>query len=266
MPPCTRGIPAVVTVHDLTHLHYYSRWHASYYEAVLKPLYKRCAAVVCVSEFTRSEFLQWSAIDSSRVHVVHNGVDREAFVEAQPLLLDAPYVLYPGNRRAYKNLYRLIEAYSLSALPRERILLVLTGEVESDLLAHAERLGVQGSIRFLGTLGERQIKEAYRGAMAVVFVSLYEGFGLPILEGMAASVPVLTSGCGAMSEVAAGAALLVDPHSVAAIADGIDRVIFDSGLRERLIVAGNARAMSETWDLAASRVWSIVEGAGRSLP
>ncbi len=259
MPPCTRRVPAIVTVHDLIHLHFYSRWHALYYEHVLKRLYGKCAAIVCVSEFTRAEFLQWSGVDPSCVHVVSNGVDSLAFRQAVPLKIDAPYVLYSGNRRPYKNVDRLVAAYAASRLPREGLVLALTGEADPGITAQAKSLGVEGRIRFLGRLDDQGIKRAYRGATAVAFVSLYEGFGLPVLEAMASEVPVLASNASAVPEAAGGAALLVDPFSVEAISAGLDTIVLDQTLRSALVVSGARRAADATWDNAAHRLWSLVE-------
>ena len=261
MPPLRSAIPAIVTVHDLTHLHYYTKLHAAYYELVLKFLYRRCRAVICVSEYTRQEFLDWSGVAAARVFTVHNAVAQELFAGSGTFGLPFPYVFYPGNRRRHKNLERLLQAYARSALPRAGIHLVLSGEPDDHLRERASELGVRQQVCFAGQVTDEDLARLYRGASLTAFVSLYEGFGLPILESMAAGVPVLVSNVSAMPEVAGNAALLIDPTSTEAIAAGLERLCFDGPLREQLIQAGRARAAQFDWGVSAARVWKIVAEA-----
>lgn len=261
MPPLRSAIPAIVTVHDLTHLHYYTRLHAAYYELVLKFLYRRCRAVICVSEYTRQEFLAWSGVAPSRVFTVHNGVAHELFAGSGSFGLPFPYVFYPGNRRRHKNLERLVQAYARSALPRAGIHLVLSGDPDERLREWAARLGVEQRVCCVGQVTDADLARLYRGATLTAFVSLYEGFGLPILESMAAGVPVLVSNVSAMPEVAGNAALLVDPTSTEAITAGLERLCFDGPLREQLIQAGRIRAAGFDWGASAAKVWKIVTAA-----
>jgi glycosyltransferase involved in cell wall biosynthesis len=254
-------MPAVATVHDLLHLHYYSRLHIEYYKRILKPLYRKCSGIICVSEFTRREFLAWSQFPAEQVITIHNGIDQEAFASAPPARLPYPYVFYAGNRRVYKNLYRLLEAYARSRLPKEGVHLVLTGPPDADLGQWATALGIDQLLHFAGKLADSEVRGLYRGATAVAFVSLYEGFGLPVLEGMAAGVPVMTSSTAAMPEVAGNAALLVDPKSTDEIANGLGRLCFDEALRAALINSGRARAAIFSWDTCAARTWQVIERA-----
>src|ERR1700733_7079276 len=214
VPPAYSRIPSIVTVHDLTHLHFYSRFHTAYYNWIFRRLYRKCANVVCVSEYTSQEFAEWSGIPRNKVATIHNGVS-DAFRDAKSIPhFSFPYVLYPGNHRSYKNTDRLLLAYSKSALPRNGIHLVFTGAPQFKLQSAAAKLGVSDLVHFVGEVTDAVIINLYKGALFVAFVSLYEGFGLPIVEAMMAGVPVLTSNAAAMPEVAGNAALLVDPHSV----------------------------------------------------
>ena len=263
MPPPGGRLPAVVTVHDLIHLHHYSRLHAAYYDHVLRPLYRRCKAVICVSESTRQEFLDWSGVASDRVLTIYNGVS-DTFRSPRSddrSLSQEPYVLYAGNRRSYKNVPGLVRAYSVSSLPRRGVHLVLTGSQDAAILLHAADARAASMIRFAGSVSHAQLVRLYQNALAVAFVSFYEGFGLPILEGMAAGVPVLTSNCSSMPEVAGNAALLVDPHSIEAIAAGLERLAFDAGERDRLIDLGRARARRFDWNTTAAATWQVVASA-----
>ena len=127
VPPAGARIPTVVTVHDLTHLHFYSRLHAAYYGMVFKPLYRRCSEIVCVSDYTRREFLAWSGMPESRVSVVYNGVTPAFARNTEVHDPGFRYILYPGNHRSYKNLERLIAAFAASSLPRAGVRLAMTG-------------------------------------------------------------------------------------------------------------------------------------------
>ncbi|MGA8940212.1 MAG: glycosyltransferase family 1 protein, partial [Acidobacteriaceae bacterium] len=262
MPPLTRRLPSIVTVHDLTHLHFYSPFHAAYYHTVMRRLYRRCDAVICVSEYTRKEFLAWSGMAADRVFTVYNGVSREFLQQNHREGPEFPYVLYPGNRRHYKNIDRLLDAYAQSKLPRDGIRLMLTGEPDAKLLRRALRKGAGGMLHFAGSASDEGIVGLYRNARMVAYVSLYEGFGLPILEGMAAGVPVMTSNRSSMPEIANSAALLVDPTSIDDIAFGLERLCYEEGLRANLIALGRVRAAGFDWDKSAARVWSIVGDVG----
>jgi glycosyltransferase involved in cell wall biosynthesis len=258
MPPAWSALPLVVTLHDLNHLHYYSRVHALYYELIMKPLYRRCSAIICVSNFTRNELLSWSGANPERVFTVYNGVAFDTFAQGSKCELGFPYVLYVGNRRSYKNLERLFQAFAQTSLPRNGIRLVLTGTPDSPLQNLAAHCNIAHRVHFAGNLTDEELGRLYRGARLVAFVSLYEGFGLPILEAMAASVPVLTSNITAMPEIAGNAALTVNPTSIEAIAAGLERLSADEDLRIQLIQRGRLRATSFDWNTTAQTTWEIV--------
>ena len=261
VPPAFSNRPSVVTVHDLTHLHFYSRLHRAYYDVLFKRMYRRCAAVICVSDYTRNEFLAWSGMPRTQVHVVYNGVDPAYANNDEVLESDAPYILYPGNRRNYKNLERLLTAYARSSLPARGIHLMLTGNPDAALKELAHALGISWRLRFAGDVPDASMPKLYRGALFVTFVSLYEGFGLPILEAMASRVPVLTSNVSAMPEVAGSAAITVNPRSVGDITQSMNRLAEDRVLREELIECGREQAMRFSWDRSADELWTIVEQA-----
>jgi len=265
VPPLYARIPTVVTVHDLLHLDFYSGWHKLYYNVVFRNLYRKCDAIICVSEYTRKSFIKWSGISGSKVHLVLNGGASPAFFKnSETLKLPFPYVLYPGNHRAHKNLDRLITAYFASSLPGQGIHLVMTGSENAALRDLARRLGGEDLIHFLGLLSLEDVPKLYKGSVAVVFVPLSEGFGLPILEGMASGVPVLTSNITSMPEVAGDAALLVDPYSTEGLKSALERIVNDKDLRDELVEKGRERATRFDWQRSATEFWGIVDQlAGR---
>jgi glycosyltransferase involved in cell wall biosynthesis len=258
VPPFLSRIPSIVTVHDLTHLAYYGKAKALYYNLLFKQLYHHCAAIVCVSQFTRREFVGWSGIRAAKVHVVPNGVGPEFRDNCESLDLGYKYVLYPGNHRSYKNLNRLVMAFASSTLPRCGIHLVLTGSENAAIVELARRLGVERQLHFVGRVSGADLPKLYRGALLLAYVSLCEGFGIPILEAMASEVPVVTSNTTSMPEVAGDAALLVDPFSVDAIKHALDRINSESGLRTELICRGRERVKMFDWNRSAGIFWNIV--------
>nr|WP_249116998.1 glycosyltransferase family 1 protein [Ciceribacter sp. L1K23] len=259
VPPVFSRLPSVVIVHDLTHRRFYGAAKRAYYDLVYKPLYRRCSAVICVSEFTRQEFLEWSGMPAEKVHLVYNGYE-SCFDEAGPVHQPGyPYVFYGGNHRSYKNLDRLIKAFAASTLPSRGIKLVLTGKRNDELATLADNLSVGSDVVFSGRLPSEEIPSFYRGALAVAYVSLFEGFGLPIVEAYACGVPVLTSNVSAMPEVAGEGALLVNPESVEEIKQGLDRITSDADLRMRLIAGGRRRREDFDWDSSAQRLWQLVK-------
>lgn len=259
VPPTPMVLPSVVTVHDLMHLHFYTRLHAAYYNLYLRPLYRRCTAIVCSSHSTRREFVAWSGVSPERCFVVYLGVDRIYLENQEPARLPFPYVLYPGNHRRYKNLKRLILGYAASALPRAGVHLAITGNADEALAHHAARVGVRPNLHFLGRVDDEVLPRIYKGALFVAFVSLCEGFGLPIVEAMASGVPVLTSNLSAMAEVAGDAALTVDPYSVEAITKGLNTLATDNVLREELVAKGRERLRRFDWVRSARELWNIGE-------
>lgn len=258
IPPVSARVPIVVTVHDLTHLRFYGRLRKQYYDLILRPIYRSCAAVVCVSEYTRREFLAWSGMPSEKVHVVMNGVSRTYTENRDKLVLPYQYVLYAGNHRRYKNLERLITAYSMSSLPRQNIHLVMTGMADPHLTRHARQLEVDEYLHFFGHVSDENLPRLYKGALLLAFVSLYEGFGLPILEAMGSCVPVLTSNVSSMPEIAGDAAMLVNPYSVPEIAHGLDLLAADEQRRDDLVLRGKDRVRKFDWNRSAQNLWSIV--------
>lgn len=254
--------PDIVTVHDLTHLHYYSSVHKFYYNNVLKNLYKGCSRIITVSEYTKDELIQWGGFAPEKIDVVYNSVEPTFNALVEPVALGYPYVFYAGNRRGYKNVARLIEAYAMSRLPAAGIKLLLSGKMDNDLRKMIDQFDVDGMVEVSGYITDEDLPRYYKGAAAIVYISLYEGFGLPILEGMATGVPVITSDISCMPEIAGGAALLVDPFNAAAVADAMNQVVKDQTLRASLIAQGLIRAMDFSWDSSSEKFWKIVHEVG----
>jgi glycosyltransferase involved in cell wall biosynthesis len=248
----------VATVHDLIYrIHPEAHFGAiSLGMRMLVPLsVKRATRVIAVSQSTAEDLRTLLHVDPARIDVVPNGVNAPPEIAALPDVRhrhgigDRPLVLCLSAKRPHKNLPRLLDA--LAAIPPERRpLAVLTGyptEHEVELMERARTLGIIDDVRILGWVDDAELEGLYAAATCLVFPSLYEGFGLPVLEAMARGVPVACSNRSSLPEVAGDAALLFDPEDVAAITAAIEKLVGDPAERERLIALGHEQAERFTW-------------------
>lgn len=264
VPPLYSQLPSFVIVHDLTHRRFYGNAKRIYYDLIYKRLYQQCAGIACVSEFVRSEFLEWSGISPDKVRLVYNGISTRFTEEGKRHQPGYPYIFYSGNHRGYKNLDRLIRAYAASRLPARNIRLVLTGERSSELARRAAECGVGDKVIFTGVIKVDDMPAYYRGALAVAYMSEFEGFGLPIGEAFACGVPVITSNVSSMPEVAGGAALLAAPGSVEDITRGLDAITTDENLRQSMIARARLRRADFDWNVSAKRLWQFVQDSANA--
>jgi glycosyltransferase involved in cell wall biosynthesis len=257
MPPFFYGkTPVVLTIHDLTHLHYYKVYHRLYYNYIIKKLVTYANLIITVSDFSKSEFLSWSGMSREKVVRIYNGVSNDFSSIGNVFTADRPYILYVGNRRSYKNVLGLMRAFAYSTLREKGFILALSGDSDEACQELESQLGLIGSIYYLGFIPESQLSSVYRGAHALAFVSFYEGFGLPVLEAMACGIPVLTSTVSSLPETAGEAALLVDPTNIEAITIGLESVCLDDDLRRSLIAKGLKHASMFSWDKTARQYWN----------
>jgi glycosyltransferase involved in cell wall biosynthesis len=179
----------------------------------------------------------------------------------QRFQLSHPFVLYVGNIKPHKNLARLIEAFALARQdgPDDLQLVVIGDEISNypALRQAVHRHRLDKHVRFFGFQPAATLVVFYRLALAFVFPSLYEGFGLPPLEAMANLTAVITSNVSSLPEVTGNAALLVDPYDTAAIADGIRRVVHDDALRASLVERGRIRAAEFSWTKSAAATLAV---------
>jgi glycosyltransferase involved in cell wall biosynthesis len=223
---------------------------------------RRSDRIVAISRSTASDLESHLGVSPAKVDVVPQGVSQTDEVEPTPErelraklgLGDRPILLSVSAKRPHKNLRRLLEAHA--RLPAEgRPLLVVPGYAtphEDELIAAATTLGSADDVRFPHWLDRPDLEGLYGAATAFVFPSLYEGFGLPVLEAMRRGLPVACSNASSLPEVAGDAALLFDPHDVGAIEGALRRLLDDVDLRARLSEAGPRRAAEFSWDATAT--------------
>ena len=246
----------VVTLHDVVALRWPSEEGAMYAEA--GRLLRRAAAVTTGSQASKDAICEAFGVEPERVHVTPYGVRAERFSGPhQPTAAEAPYLLYVGGHTPRKNLPRLIDSFAqVRRTPGFGDLrLVLAGpavRAEADLRRGAPRDLPATALEFTGYVSDDDAVALYRGAAAFVFPSLAEGFGLPVLEAMAAGCPVVTSSATSLPEVGGTAAHYIDPTSSEAIAAGIEQVLtWDAATRTEVIAAGRAWADTFTWERCA---------------
>jgi glycosyltransferase involved in cell wall biosynthesis len=273
--PAWGGFKRVVTVHDLIYARY-PEAHAGIRDLgmrVLVPLgVRRSDRVMVDSHSTRADVVELLGTSAERVDVVPLGLG--ALKRGEPLaerelrerleLEERPVVLSLSAKRPHKNLLALIGALALIDAER-RPVLVLPGYAtahEAELRARARALGVEGDVRFLGWLPGEELEGLWRVARAFVYPSLYEGFGLPVLEAMARGVPVACSNASSLPEVAGEAALMFDPQDERAIANAIERLLSDRAEAERLRALGLERARRFSWSRTAELT---LDSYGRAL-
>jgi glycosyltransferase involved in cell wall biosynthesis len=266
-PPLFQRQRAVFTLCDLIHLKVDGETgilQRLYYEHLVKPAVRDCFRVLTISEYSRQAILEWSGVGSEQIVNIGCGVGEEFFQPVSPWQPGYPYLLYIGARKPHKNLDRLLSAYAASTAARD-IRLVLSGVPDAELLGMARQLGIADRLVFAGRIPDAELPAYYRGAVALLFPSTYEGFGLPPVEAMASGTVVLTSNTTSMPETVGDAALLVNPYSIEALQSGIDRVAFDVELRQRLSIAGPQQARRHNWDAVAGRVSAVLDDLKRSV-
>jgi glycosyltransferase involved in cell wall biosynthesis len=258
-----QSIPQVVMVHDLRPISHPERSLQSvYFRRWVPPLLRSCRHVITNSQFTAREIQRCTGLPDSRITVTPLGYDDQVFKPASlpPGPQERPYLLHVGQAYPHKNLRRLIEAFAQLIASYPELRLVLAGKSHPKesprLYSLVTELGLQHHVEFRSYVPYAELPDLYRGALGLVYPSLWEGFGLPVLEAMACGTPVITSFGSGTEEVAGDAALLVDPASVASIADGLLRLM--QAPLESLRAQGLARASAFSWTQVRSATASIV--------
>lgn len=251
----------IFTLHDLNHLKVQENSSAlkrAYYESIIKPACRNATRVLTVSEYSRCEITAWAGVPTDQIVNVGNGVGPQFVADGPRYNPGYSYLLYVGSRKTHKNLVRLLHAYSLSGV-RSDVRLIISGVPDKFLASEIHRLGLNADVQFREIQSDQELSSTYRGAVGLVFPSLYEGFGLPPVEAMACGTPVLTSNVCSLPEVVGNAALLVNPLDVSQIAEGIRRLVQDSELRESLRARGVLRAKKFSWEKTANITMQVLE-------
>lgn len=262
----------VVTVHDLVpldHPEWVSARFARWYRFMLPRLVHRARHLIAISEFTRSRLVEATGVDEQRISVIPNGVserfrpasEEDGRAMRQALGLgDDPYLLSLGSLEPRKNLPRLLDAWSraLPQLPNDLRLVVAGAAGRASVFGRAESMTLPERVIALGRVDDRWLPALYTQADWFVYLSLYEGFGLPPLEALACGTPVLVSAIDVFREVVGDAGVTVEPDDMDAIASMLGDVARDSGLRATLAARAEGQAAGMSWERTAERTRQVL--------
>ena len=253
----------VITVHDLTYKRFPELLQKETLANLEREMLREVAAadaIVCVSESTRRDLLEFYKADPSRVFAIHSGLGRPR--EAEPVEgLPERYILFVSTIEPRKNLPALLDAYErLRDRGAYDGALVVVGKIGWKSEALLPRLRARGVVH-LDYLRAEQLTTVYRNAEVFVFPSIYEGFGFPLLEAMAHGVPSIAARSSSLPEIGGSAALYFEPSDVAALESQLERVVSDPALRAELAERGRARAAEFRWDVAAAKTLAVLRRA-----
>ncbi len=277
VPPGVKG-KKVCTVHDLAFLHYPETVRfltKKLLDLNLKRSLKRADGIIAVSDYTANDIVKYYGVPKEKIRVIYPGIDAKKFrplpkAEILPVMKKhgleyKSYLLYLGTIEPRKNLLSLIRGYAITAkklcsegknVPK----LVLAGKLGwyyDEILKESENKGVSDNVRFLGFINDEDKAALYCGAIAFAFPSLFEGFGIPIVEAMACGTPVLTSRSSSIIEIAESTSVMIDlKNSDKNISDGLYKLCTDEKLREQLSDSGIERAKHFTWEMAGEKTYA----------
>jgi glycosyltransferase involved in cell wall biosynthesis len=229
--------------------------------------FRKATHIIAISEATKQGTVKHFHISPEKISVIYPGYI--AFM-SEPKKIETPskFFLFAGVLKQRKNVAGVIQAFEIFARTNSDYHMLIAGKkggrYYDQMLALTQELGVEDRVTFLGYVEDAELGYLYSKATALVFPSFIEGFGMPVLEAMEKELPVITSNTGALAEVAGDAALLVDPHNPASIAEAMDRLAKDESLRERCISMGKKQAHKFSWDASAKNFVDVIAKLGHT--
>ncbi len=258
------GTPYVVTVHDMTHEKFPHLLDRRGKHAELKKrAIQRADAIICVSQNTKNDLLELFPECESRIQVIYHATELgEVVPDDWKPETDRPYILYVGSRSRYKNFGGLLRALRMVVSRNPELQLRAVGrEFSKNERQQISELGLTSHVLNHGIVDDRRLARLYRGSRCFVYPSLYEGFGLPLLEAMSCGTPVLAANSSCIPEVVGDAALLFDPRSNSDLADALTFLLDNPCLRAQLIAEGRLRCREFSWAKAADQTLKVYKTA-----
>lgn len=264
--PAVRLLPTVVTIHDtlaLRHPEWVPGGRSRGVQALSRATARAASRIITISDVSATDVHRLLGRSTADIDIIHLGVKPVDVAERVTRSGGRPYVLTGGNRMPHKNFERLLEAWTLIPAA-ERPRLVVTGSHGEDPLRPVvERLDLAGDVDLRGWVSAEELADLYNGASAYVFPTLFEGFGLPVLEAMARGCPVIGSDIPVLHEVGGEDMVYFDPRDPTAIAGAVRRVVGDAAAQEALAAAGRKRAATFTWQRAADATAEVYHRVAR---
>ena len=275
---CSLGtkVPQCLMVHDLAFLHYPSlipKSHLLYYKRYTPKMLAKAKAITTASAFSKNDIIDQYVVSADKINVVYNAAKEifEPLTDEEKQATKAKYTgrkeyfIYAGAIHPRKNLVNLLKAFSLFKKRQQSSMkLVLTGRLAwkyDSFVKNLKTYKYRDDVVMTGYVGEEEIKKLIGSAYAMVYPSLFEGFGVPVLEAMQSDVPVITSLNSSMQEIAKEAALYADPESPADIAEKMMLLYKDERLRSQLIEKGRVTGKQYSWEQSAEHLWQSIEKA-----
>jgi glycosyltransferase involved in cell wall biosynthesis len=275
------NVPSINVMHDLnyaTHPEFIPYLVRNYYHYFFPRFAAKAARIGTVSEYTRNDIVEKFKVRPEKIDVVYSGAN-DKIAPVSPLIQESmrkkytggkPFFLFVGSLHPRKNLGNLFRAYDcFRSKTAADIKLLIVGEKKwwmGDIVEAYNQLHFKNDVIFIGKLSTEELHQVIGSALAMTYVSFFEGFGLPIVEAFNSDVPVITSNKTAMPEVAGDAALLVDPYSVDSICEALVHISEDSALRQSLIEKGRVRRKLFSWQNTADLLWETIEKTIYSKP
>lgn len=270
--PLFSTVPQVTTIHDCAYVKYPEEFSnildRCLYTFMFRIALMKSKKIIAVSHATKEDLQRIYGVRAEKIRVVHEGVDEEFFEspagsEQDMPDVNGPFMLFVGIPRPRKNLERILRAFAATKGHIDgQMKLVIAGPEDNRFLNIRQltaKLNIEKSILLTGSITDQQLSSLYRSATCFLFPTLYEGFGLPILEAMASGAPVITSQRPAHMEIAGDAAFLVDPVDVGAMTEAIIRISEDNSFREGLIQKGLDRARMFSWETCAEQTLAVYD-------
>ena len=265
-------VPQVAQFHDLNFEHFpkdMPKIHLWHYKKYFPKFARKAKRIVTVSEFSKQDIVDCYGVDPQKIDVAYNGVNEIFKPLSETEIMEIrgkysgglPYFMFVGSLHPRKNLARLFSAFDrFKSYNQNDVKLVIVGEKRwwtEPIQKAYDAMSCKDDVVFVGRLSAEDLHRVTAAALASVYVSYFEGFGIPILEAFKCDTPVITSNVTSMPEVAEDAALLVDPFNEASIAEGMTEML-DENVRESLIEKGRERAKDFSWDRAAEGIWNCL--------
>lgn len=267
-------VPAVISIMDLSFIRFpelFAKKDLYQLKAWTKYSAKNAKKIFTISEFSKNDIIKEYKVESKDVVVTYPGIKQELSIWNKVLSMDElkkkfgidkEYILFVGTLQPRKNIEKLIEAFS--KLDKDILLIVVgkKGWLYEDILKAPQKFRISEKVKFLDFVSDKELQGLYKNALCFVLPSLYEGFGLPILEAMKNGCPVLTSNVSSLPEAGGDAALYFDPENADEISKTIKKVIEDKGLRDEMIRKGYAQVKKFSWEKTARETLKVLQDLG----
>jgi glycosyltransferase involved in cell wall biosynthesis len=267
------NVKTINVIHDLNFEHnptFVSPLMLKYYTHFFPRFAKKADHLITVSEFSKQDIMNLYHVDAEKISVVYNAASDDFFpvdeeikrATIEQLTNGEPYFVFVGSAHKRKNVERIMLAFDAFREKHEHYKFVFAGSNkywDKDIKNTYNQLKHKSDVVFTGYIPTAEMNRVVSSALAIVYASLFEGFGVPIVEGFAAQVPVITSNVTSMPEIAGEAALLVNPLSVSEIVNAMEKLTADEQLRKKLVQLGTERLQRFSWDKSAEKFWNIIQ-------